>query len=610
MRRLLSLTNRMFVAMAALVVFSVAVATFVVSRAVNRQAEAELVRGLREAADLVEHYRGLLLDHFTREAQLVADLPRLKAAVFENHPPTVQPIAEEYQRQLDAALFLITNGRGEVLARIFPAETPADPLTALPTVRSALAGRLATSFISTGRAVLQVVSVPIWIDPRQPELLGTLSVGFSFDEAMAQRFKRLTESEIAFAFEGQIRATTLADLDHGVVAALAEAPGIGSIRVGHDDYVGMARALAAPRTSLMQEDGRTPGPNEVPTVLILQSRTERLRFLTTLQTTLAATAVAAVLGAVLLSYGVARTVTRPLQTIMATMREMAATGDLTRRITLPGRPWADEEARLLATTFNTMTESIARFQQEAAQRERLSALGRLSTVIAHEIRNPLMIIKTALRVLRREEASEEDVRAAVADIDEEVTRLNRLVSEVLDFARPIRFHYGAVDLNRLCADAAAAVAAEAGDGRLVALRLAPEVGEVITDGERLRLALVNVLTNARQAIEAARTAGTPADASERTPPIVLETGTEEGRTRIVVRDRGPGIRPEDLPRIFDPFFTTKGTGSGLGLAIARNIIEGLGGTIAAASRPGEGTEVRIVLPRAAPRAATGTNHAT
>ena len=138
---------------------------------------------------------------------------------------------------------------------------------------------------------------------------------------------------------------------------------------------------------------------------------------------------------------IARTVTRPLGAITATMREMAATGDLTRRIALsPGARWEDEDARLLATTFNTMTDSIARFQREAAQRERLSSLGRLSTVVAHEIRNPLMIIKTALRVAaaatppRRRTCA-----AAVADIDEEVARLNRIVSEVLDFARPIKF---------------------------------------------------------------------------------------------------------------------------------------------------------------------------
>ena len=92
-----------------------------------------------------------------------------------------------------------------------------------------------------------------------------------------------------------------------------------------------------------------------------------------------------------------------------------------------------------APTFNTLTESIARFQREAAQRERLSSLGRLSTVIAHEVRNPLMIIRASLSSLRGDRVSARDIREAVADIDEETQRINRIVSEVLDFAKPIRF---------------------------------------------------------------------------------------------------------------------------------------------------------------------------
>ena len=156
----------------------------------------------------------------------------------------------------------------------------------------------------------------------------------------------------------------------------------------------------------------------------------------------------AVLAATVLSYGIARTVTRPLGVITATMREMAATGDLTRKIPVAATPhWEDEDARLLASTFNTMTDSISRFQREAAQRERLSSLGRLSTVVAHEIRNPLMIIKAALRGLRRDDLAPADVKTAVADIDEEIVRLNRIVSEVLDFAKPIRFDVAPADLE-------------------------------------------------------------------------------------------------------------------------------------------------------------------
>jgi signal transduction histidine kinase len=88
----------------------------------------------------------------------------------------------------------------------------------------------------------------------------------------------------------------------------------------------------------------------------------------------------------------------------------------------------------------------------------------------------------------------------------------------------------------------------------------------------------------------ARTDAAPADA------IRLKTFTTNGRVVVNIRDRGVGIPPEDLSRVFDPYFTTRRTGTGIGLAISRNIIEGLGGTIAMSSRPGEGTEVRLELP--------------
>jgi two-component system, NtrC family, sensor histidine kinase HydH len=200
-----------------------------------------------------------------------------------------------------------------------------------------------------------------------------------------------------------------------------------------------------------------------------------------------------------------------------------------------------------------------------------------------------MIIKTALRGLRRGDVSGDQVRTAVADIDEEVERLNRIVSEVLDFARPIRFELAPVDLNGLCTDAARATSVEGKAGGMV-LELAPDLPQVVSDGERLRLALVNVLTNARHAVEAS-------DNQARPDSIRLSTSrAPDGRIRIQISDRGAGIAPEDLPRIFDPFFTTRRTGTGLGLAITRNIIEGLGGSLMVASKPGHGTDVRIDIP--------------
>ncbi len=268
-----------------------------------------------------------------------------------------------------------------------------------------------------------------------------------------------------------------------------------------------------------------------PVALILRSRTEHLRFLRAIHTELAFTAVVAVLLATLLSFVVARTITRPLAAITDAMREVAATGDLTRKIVLRGRRWDDEDARLMAATFNTLTDSVARFQREVAQKERLSSLGRLSTVIAHEVRNPLMIIKAALHTLRQPDVGPATLREAAADIDEEVARLNRIVNEVLDFARPIRFELVPVDLNALCRESAAA--AQATPGAAVGLDLDPSLGVVRTDAERLRVALVNLIVNARHAVEAQGRDAIVAAASarERVRRRASRTGFDPGGSR-------------------------------------------------------------------------------
>ena len=171
-------------------------------------------------------------------------------------------------------------------------------------------------------------------------------------------------------------------------------------------------------------------------MLVLRSRAEALRPLRTLRDVLVVAAVAAVAVSLLLSWAVARTVTRPLAALTDAMKEIAATGDLARRLGPGQRVGRRGRAGCVARSFGTLTDSIARFQREASLRERLSALGRLSTVVAHEVRNPLMIIKGSLRALRREGAPTDEVREAAADIDTEVARLDRVVGDVLDFARP------------------------------------------------------------------------------------------------------------------------------------------------------------------------------
>jgi signal transduction histidine kinase len=581
MRIASTLTNRIFLASTTLSTLALGLAFFFVNLRASAQVEADLEHGVSEAATLVDQHRATLTGNFTRMARLVADLPLLKAAVETAHAPTVQGPVEDYLDQVDADLLIVTDPKGGLLG------AAGARLDALPFSRETWASfDEVSAFIAHDRGVLQVVSVPMLriVTAAEVDVLGRLTVGFFMDDRLAEQFRDLTGSDIAFAADGRVLASSLPEPARSVVGGLVDARSARAVRVGSGEYLALGRPM---------DEGNPHGPITV----VLRSKDASLAFLNSLRYGLVGALLASVLLATLLSYAVARTMTRPLAAVTAAMREVAATGDLTRKVSLRSRGWDDEDARLLATSFNTLTESIARFQRDAAQRERLSSLGRLSTVIAHEIRNPLMIIRASLATLRSTRVKPIDVREAIEDIDEETSRLNRLVGEVLDFAKPMRFELAEARLNEVCRRSAEAAWADRADAA-IRLDLDEGVPPIVTDAELLRRALVNVLTNARHAVESAGTSG-----DGESPPVLLSTRRDDSHVVVTVRDRGTGIAAEDLAHIFDPYFTTRRTGTGLGLPISKNIIEGLGGTLAVTSRQGEGTEVRIELPVLLPGAA-------
>ena len=157
-----SLTNRIFVASALLAVVSIALGIYNVNVAVSTQAENELLRGLAEARTLIEENRREQVEHFTREARLIADLPRLKAAIGEADEATARGVVQEYQKELSADLFMVTDRHGRVLVwlpegpeRKFTA--PVDRLSGVP---RAVGGKETSSFVGDPSGILQMVSVP------------------------------------------------------------------------------------------------------------------------------------------------------------------------------------------------------------------------------------------------------------------------------------------------------------------------------------------------------------------------------------------------------------------------------------------------------------------
>jgi signal transduction histidine kinase len=551
-------------------VVPLAAALLFVTGRVGQQAEADLTRGLDEAARLVGQYHRSRIETATERAQLIADLPKLKAAVATSHPPTVDEVARGYLTSVRSDVFAVLDRDGRPLASL-GAEAATWP-----------AGERTAYYVERGR-LLETVSVPItMLGDETPELLGYLTLGFALDDAFATRLNALTGSHVAVVQDGRVYASTLPrELDPALVAA-GTAP---HVELAGDDYAATRAPLGTAASA--------------PQVLVLRSRAEALRPLRTLRDVLALATLAAIAVSVLLSWAVAQTVTRPLAALTDAMKDIAATGNLARSLG-PGSAWDDEDARVVARSFGALTDSIQRFQREASLRERLAALGRLSTVVAHEVRNPLMIIKGSLRALRRPDARAEEVREAAADIDTQVARLDRVVGDVLDFARPLRIEPASVDVTAVARDAASA-ALEGASGVSARFVFDPAALRIVTDGERLRAALVNLVSNARESLE---TGGVPDGNPDRATVEIGSRALEAGRLLVWVEDRGKGVALPDQPHLFEPYFTTKRTGTGLGLAITRKNVEALGGVVRLESRAGEGTRVEIELPAEPPAAPT------
>src|SRR5215470_516499 len=268
-----SLSNRIFIACALVATLSLGFAFYYVNARATSEAEAELRRGLDEAGIQVDQNRVGLTDTFTRLARLVADLPKLKAAVETNDPPTVQPLADEYRDEVKADVLVLTGRRGELLGQ---SGAGADELT----VPAALTDVKSTDEISTfaphSRGVLQVVSVPIFLEGEPPDVLGRLTVGFFLDDRFANEIKRLTASEIAFGTGDRILASTLPPDSRTTLAPVLRTRDIATVRIGDEEFLALARPLLSSDGAADLKGGPDTQPS--PVVITLRSRTERLRF--------------------------------------------------------------------------------------------------------------------------------------------------------------------------------------------------------------------------------------------------------------------------------------------------------------------------------------------
>jgi PAS domain S-box-containing protein len=258
--------------------------------------------------------------------------------------------------------------------------------------------------------------------------------------------------------------------------------------------------------------------------------------------------------------------------------------------------------------FTDMTET-KRLQEEMQRKERLAYLGELSAGVAHEIRNPLAGIGTCAEVLRKRLGEDPNKLKFIDTILEEVSRLDKIIASLLQFARPGRPKLARHDL-RTCVDKAITLIAEQARERKVKIGVdwPDELPEVFIDPDQIIQVLLNLSRNSLQAMEGGGRLGFRAECVERTlarrrtgrrktdRPSKARGGVKAKFLRLEVADTGPGIADENVPRLFDPFFTTKSKGTGLGLSISQSIVKEHGGEIHLRRHDKRGTVIAIEIP--------------
>src|SRR3989442_12405216 len=261
-----------------------------------------------------------------------------------------------------------------------------------------------------------------------------------------------------------------------------------------------------------------------------------------------------------------------------------------RRIRFNFSPLSDEKGNIEGVVLSGRdVTDLKRLEEQLIQAEKLAAMGQMLAGVAHELNNPLTAILGVTELLRDRPGADDSTKRQLELTHRQARRAARIVQNLLEFSRPASPQKKSLDVNSLIERTLQLHEHSLRRNFIeVDFRPQPDLPGVVGDANQLIQVLLNLVTNAEQAIREVRDTGR----------IQIRLYRKENQLTVTVQDDGVGIRPEALPRIFDPFYTTKrpGVGTGLGLSICMSIVREHGGNIEAETLPAGGTAFTVTLP--------------
>jgi len=577
--RRLSFQAKVLLPVVGIMVLLVISTIFLVNQRITKEFQTEAAQKLAAAEAVFKNSQKIRAKNLLRSYRTAANDPRFKAVAQKADPKTLRFMLTELLEELGGEMLFFTTERGQRVAtairdpRLNPAEFEASSAVS---VKQALEGTSNVDTILVGDRLFDVVSIPVSVGDNIVGVVGAVTFGAEIGQATAEEFKQLTHTEVVFRTSDKIAVSTLAkpNMQEELMAAFSD-PGTvqsdgsrASHGAIHEVVLDNEHFLAlVGRFTSLREDKR-------PSYLLLSSYEQPLMVLHATQQMLTLVSTLGILLSTVIVCVFIRKVTQPLRELRATA-EAVGRGDFSHRVPISSQ----DECGELGMVFNQMTENLKTSreqlektvetlkatQAQLIQSEKLSAVGEFVAGVAHELNNPLTSVVGFAELMQQSEVSPQH-RRFIDLIVNSAQRCHKIVEGLLSFARQHKPERKPVKIRELLEATIGILQYHLRTSNIeVITKFDPDLPKVMADPHQLQQVFLNILNNARQAIEGSRTSGV----------VRIRTDSSEKGVRILFQDDGPGISEENLAKIFNPFFTTKevGKGTGLGLSLSYGIIK-------------------------------------
>ena len=549
-----------------------AVSLLIVQRSVEDQVHSNLRVDLANSVETFRNFQRERENSLARSAELMADLPVLKALMTSRHAPTIQDASAELFRLSGGDLFALVDQSNQVVG--FHTRTPGITLEQAQELRTHKNGLDdSRQWWFAGGHLYEVFLVPIFFGPKaNNSVLGTVAIGYEINATVAHEVARVAAGQVVVVCSGKQVVSTI---DSAVVNKLQQAMAKNSTSTQPLDVkLGRETFVVAP---LILNDSAPPV-----TMFVMKSYDQAAQFLSRLRQLLLGVGLGAVLIGSLLVYVIASTFTRPLERLVEGVRALGK-GDYA----FPLEVGKDGEVGELTKAFAGMRESLQHAQQRLLHSERLATIGTMASSISHDLRHPLTAVLANAEFLAEPGLPPRQREELYLEIRVAVHRLTDLIDSLLELSRPAEsLNPTETVVEHSVSHAIELIHAHPEFQKVMLSITSCGVHPTMCDPRKMERVFYNLLLNSCQSVQA------------RDGHVSVTVENHDNQLEIRVIDDGPGFDTSIRDKVFQPFVSHgKENGTGLGLTIAQKIVQDHSGQLQVEQSAPGCTVMRITLPR-------------